>query len=85
MGTVNFWDGDQLPPIGCYIGYYTGSQGTDRPLTDQVSGYEILPHLDGDAAYHRILIKFAGGNCRLLKDCIPADGFGKQPGLTEKS
>jgi hypothetical protein len=68
MNVCDFWNGQNLPPIGCYVGYRVAS--TDALQFDVVSEYKVAPHLDGDDSYHRVFIHFRNGNCRLLKDVL---------------
>lgn len=63
--TVKFWDGEGLPPVGCWAGYDTASHGLQ---VDQVSGYSVKECVTVEHGHHRIFINFDRGYCRLLHD-----------------
>ncbi|PTN60556.1 hypothetical protein C9884_19025 [Klebsiella pneumoniae] len=74
MGIKSIWDGNDLPPVGSDVLIHLAS--IDKWVPHTVTGYDIKPHLEGDAAYHRIFINVESGkciNCRLLMDVRPLD------------
>lgn len=75
MGMKQIWDGHQLPPIGCDVLIHLASVKSWCKYT--VTGYEVLPGLDGNKAHHRIFVNVRSedgvANQRLLCDVRPID------------
>lgn len=70
--TVEFWNGESLPPVGCYVGYVTDSSGLE---VSKVTGYDVQEAADPVYGSHRVMIQI-DGNCWLLHDLVSVHNLG---------
>ena len=64
--TVEFWNGEGLPPIGCYVGYMTVGNGLK---VSKVLNYDVKEAVNPEYGSHRVFVHLEF-NCRLLHDLI---------------